>query len=571
MISLDYSSLADLMSSNTPAEGVEISAGGFRYIVAAESAMDYHIQTASGLKLYVKPGEKGYNILAFGAKPDASEDISTILQKAVNASSDVPIYCPAGKYLWDGSGIDITGRSSFSLTGDNAQGYSDATVFHCNGLAEYNIDIQSAPTLDCPVSISGVSFDGTNGIDGNFSTVWPGVLRNQKPHGPHRLRLNKVSIQGSGLANAAALDLRAFWWVEIKDCELSRFVNGWLLKSERATTFNVDKTYFHYAREILNLGGTSAYKFSNCVFEASVTVGCFNFSRVKFVDCHFEHIGYSITGSHTTGISDKNKREPTGEQIDTWFNLQNASVIIDGGVLYESWAWSPLKGIFRLIPDNVPATYQRGGYVELRNPMMNWLQTIPDPFGNLFVQSEVSRGNEYTIRADFSSANFDSSNYPFILTAENLRRVHEGSIILHYPNGNIQRQADIKNGKLRIHCFDLAGEQLAKSPYMIPLAAGDAIINHENCKEHIVHSAVETKTTVAFDLSESQDISVESTAGISVGNKVTISNADNRTSFGHICSTVSDVPDANTITLTATSGAVSVPGAVVSVFTTIEA
>jgi hypothetical protein len=68
---------------------------GFAYTVAASGASNHHITTAGGVKLYVQPGQSGYNVKAFGAKADGSND-SAAIQKAIGTGGTVRF--PAGSY-----------------------------------------------------------------------------------------------------------------------------------------------------------------------------------------------------------------------------------------------------------------------------------------------------------------------------------------------------------------------------------------------------------------------------------------------------------------------------------------
>ncbi|MFW2541587.1 glycosyl hydrolase family 28-related protein [Primorskyibacter sp. 2E107] len=88
-------------------------AEGFVYDVANASATDQHVQTAGGVKLYVRPGESGFNVRAFGARGDGSTDDSAAISKAFRAAAAsrvMPttgnnpvvlnrIYFPGGEYI----------------------------------------------------------------------------------------------------------------------------------------------------------------------------------------------------------------------------------------------------------------------------------------------------------------------------------------------------------------------------------------------------------------------------------------------------------------------------------------
>ncbi|WP_425102266.1 glycosyl hydrolase family 28-related protein [Tropicibacter sp. S64] len=59
---------------------------GFVYAVADDLATDHHVVTAGGVKLYVRPGEAGFNVRAFGAKGDGVSDDSAAVSAAFRAA-----------------------------------------------------------------------------------------------------------------------------------------------------------------------------------------------------------------------------------------------------------------------------------------------------------------------------------------------------------------------------------------------------------------------------------------------------------------------------------------------------
>lgn len=70
-------------------EGDFLFADGRRYVyrIAAENATDHHIETAGGVKLYVKKTTEGYwPVVAFGAVGDGSTDDSEAFTKAFSAA-----------------------------------------------------------------------------------------------------------------------------------------------------------------------------------------------------------------------------------------------------------------------------------------------------------------------------------------------------------------------------------------------------------------------------------------------------------------------------------------------------
>lgn len=94
---LDYSAGAGKIAHIT---GEIVSAGGFRYQVAASGASDHHVTTAGGAKLYVLPDATGVNLLAFGASTAAASN-DAYLTAAV-AATNGPIHVPyaAGTYAF---------------------------------------------------------------------------------------------------------------------------------------------------------------------------------------------------------------------------------------------------------------------------------------------------------------------------------------------------------------------------------------------------------------------------------------------------------------------------------------
>ncbi|RWD26603.1 MAG: hypothetical protein EOS22_15695 [Mesorhizobium sp.] len=86
--------------------GEIVEAQGFHYQVAASVAGDQHITTAGGVKLYVVPGDAGFNVLAFGAAGDYSNltgvgtDDTGPIRAAFKAAMTVglPVHLPGRQY-----------------------------------------------------------------------------------------------------------------------------------------------------------------------------------------------------------------------------------------------------------------------------------------------------------------------------------------------------------------------------------------------------------------------------------------------------------------------------------------
>jgi hypothetical protein len=128
-------------------------AEGFAYQVAASSAIDQHITTAGGVKLYVQPTGEGYNVKAFGAKGDGTTDDTSAIQAAINfVSAGVPsgqefprlrpskVFIPGGDYKITSS--LIISRQIW-LTGDGS--WSTRLICTTSGASFYAITM--VPTV----------------------------------------------------------------------------------------------------------------------------------------------------------------------------------------------------------------------------------------------------------------------------------------------------------------------------------------------------------------------------------------------------------------------------------------
>jgi hypothetical protein len=83
---------------------VRVEDGGFVYRVAASGASDQHVTTAGGVKLYVLPGEKGYNVKAFGVVGNGIADDGPTLNavmSVISVSGGGRLWFPIGTYNID--------------------------------------------------------------------------------------------------------------------------------------------------------------------------------------------------------------------------------------------------------------------------------------------------------------------------------------------------------------------------------------------------------------------------------------------------------------------------------------
>ena len=105
--------IADTSLTYTPAQPSTVTAGdyvrtraeGFAYQVAASGAVDQHVTTAGGVKLYVMPNDDGaYNVKAFGADNLGISDNATIFAKVAalvaSAAQAIEVVFPNGIYKY---------------------------------------------------------------------------------------------------------------------------------------------------------------------------------------------------------------------------------------------------------------------------------------------------------------------------------------------------------------------------------------------------------------------------------------------------------------------------------------
>lgn len=102
-----FATLADLMADEDRgyafyAAGATIAtlAEGYRYEVAASDAEDHHLETASGLKLYVQPADDGsFNFGAFNPAGDDETDDFEVFRLAFNVAAGRTLRIPAKTYF----------------------------------------------------------------------------------------------------------------------------------------------------------------------------------------------------------------------------------------------------------------------------------------------------------------------------------------------------------------------------------------------------------------------------------------------------------------------------------------
>lgn len=147
--------------------------GGFSYQVAASGASDHHVATAGGVKLYVLPGDAGYNVKAFGAKGDGAADDTTAIQVALNAGAQ-KVVIPSGNYL-TATGIDVGSNTQLEM----AKGAN--LLAGANGIVVVRV---GSGSLCSAVNLSNIS------VVGNAKTGVTGIRLRYVQFNSHAVGLN---------------------------------------------------------------------------------------------------------------------------------------------------------------------------------------------------------------------------------------------------------------------------------------------------------------------------------------------------------------------------------------------
>lgn len=162
-----------------------VEAQGFRYQVAGPEALDHHLTTAGGVKLYVLPGVDGFNVLAFGARGNYSSrtargaDDTVPIQTAIKAAmqTGLPVHLPGRQYRVTDtlSILNEDSLSSFSIRGENGNStriWFDNEVplknlFFCDTKISY-LQVEHIEVLDKNPGTSRALL-----MTGERSTGWP--------------------------------------------------------------------------------------------------------------------------------------------------------------------------------------------------------------------------------------------------------------------------------------------------------------------------------------------------------------------------------------------------------------
>lgn len=166
-------------STVTAGDYVRTRAEGFAYQVAASGAVDQHITTAGGVKLYVLAGERGYNVHSFGVLSAISTEAASlanaaIWNKAVDAAAAKgggTIYYPAGTFYF----LRAKMLGNITYEGDGAA----SVMMQCESVASGYVYVLAA----------NIGAGGTSSTADN--------LKNITVRGLHFKRLTRAAYTGA--------------------------------------------------------------------------------------------------------------------------------------------------------------------------------------------------------------------------------------------------------------------------------------------------------------------------------------------------------------------------------------
>lgn len=223
-------------SGKTVVESGEfVTAGGYRYKIAASGASDHQLTTAGSVKLYVEP--MNGNTYAVGAFADTAEDgdISSTLETALEfafTKRNALITLPRGRYnlnslvdaAWPSSGtmppvhkVTIDGSGCIlEIPSTNTTGGIKITTYSNRQLVEArNLDIQSDAAI-------GADGDPTSGIGLHFySNLRPGDAGWGTTE-MSQLVLHNVKVHSTNPATKGRWDsgiiVDGFWFPQVTKC-----------------------------------------------------------------------------------------------------------------------------------------------------------------------------------------------------------------------------------------------------------------------------------------------------------------------------------------------------------------
>lgn len=271
-----FATVADMLADRRAfAVGTRLTAAGFSYEVVSSGEWD---TTAGGVKVRVLPGERGFNILAFGAiRNDPSVDNYSAIRRAIAfiiskkaAQSSVPaLYFPSGQWTVKQSGV-FSGFNAIGPVGGlniNGDGFGSTSLRLETGGVDmwfYDTGTTSEQYLaDLFFNDLELTTDDTSKGHG-VRLVSSGT--DKRPHFQNcRLVLGKV-LQCEGTGNA---DLSSF-----QNCLIYSFVALLTLKNTQSVVHNfVSCNILLYAGGIVIEEGGGDATFSGGMIEMYPATG----------------------------------------------------------------------------------------------------------------------------------------------------------------------------------------------------------------------------------------------------------------------------------------------------------
>ncbi len=255
---LPFDSVPDLLASTRAALGVGSiwRADGHLYEEVDPSATDQHITTAGGVKLYVKPKDYGFDVMAFGCAGDGTTDDAAALQSAIDAAQPLgaDVRIPSGTVCALGATVDI--KTGTALVGGSGR------------KRPYTLEENVPGIIALPALGSDPMFTMANGDDNNTT---------RRSHGLYGLRIDGASVATVGVFCQNAVQS------VIEGNQFENFVTGGAAIKMGACLYQYVKRNSFLSGEYYALDALDSYK-GGALHYYGVNVGTF---EENIVSCHY--------------------------------------------------------------------------------------------------------------------------------------------------------------------------------------------------------------------------------------------------------------------------------------------
>jgi hypothetical protein len=238
-----FDTIAEMRAStDAVAEGDEITAQGYRYIVAASDATDHHITRTDEVKLYVQPAPDGaFHSRAFDIVPSANN--TTEMQAfwaAVAGRRAVVNYHVApyiANYLFTYSGTHMTLEPGVRIIGAND---GSSIIIYINGAEDVTISAYGA-YIELPA--------------------------NDRSHALNITKSKRILIEGLEIKGAGLPDIHESDCIYVGgDPDVNDLCEDIVIRDVHA---------YHARRNILSIVGCHGILVENCVFHTTLEGGTF--------------------------------------------------------------------------------------------------------------------------------------------------------------------------------------------------------------------------------------------------------------------------------------------------------